>query len=201
MIEGAVIMFSERNIAFHEALNHTLYSTNEKVISENEAFELFSQFLTSVEQSGKVVYTIGNGGSASLASLFSMHLLKCHNIPAQTFHDPSLMTCIGNDLGYPSIFTKPLSLLGKEGDLLVSISGSGKSPNIVDAAKLAKEKGMEVVTLTGFREENPLRALGDLNFFIPSQDNGFVEMGHFFLLHAIIDSLNLRGCLKSHSGD
>ena len=78
----------------------------------------------------------------------------------------------------------------REDDLLVAISSSGRSENILNACRVAEEKRGRVITLSGFSSKNPLRGMGDLNFWIDAKDYGLVETAHFFLLHTIIDSLS-----------
>jgi D-sedoheptulose 7-phosphate isomerase len=97
------------------------------------------------------------------------------------------MTCLGNDYGYEQVFSYPLEKLLKPQDLLVAISSSGKSPNIIKAVETALSVQVSVVTLSGFSSQNPLRSLGDLNFWVNRTDYGLVETSHFFLLHAIVD--------------
>jgi D-sedoheptulose 7-phosphate isomerase len=136
---------------------------------------------------GKVII-IGNGGSAGIASHFSCDLMRTLSIGSQTLFDSNLLTCMGNDFGYEEVFSKPLEVLLQENDLLVAISSSGKSPNILRACNVALEKNVPIMTLSGFSDKTPLRSLGDLNFWVPSFDYGLVEMTHFFILHTIVDT-------------
>ncbi|HEY4254951.1 MAG TPA: SIS domain-containing protein [Chlamydiales bacterium] len=134
-----------------------------------------------------IVYVIGNGGSAGIASHFANDLLKALHIPSQTLYDSNLMTCLSNDLGYEHVFSFPLKKLLKSNDLLVAISSSGKSPNILNATQVAIEHRIPLITLSGFFPSNPLRAQGSLNFWIDRSDYGLVESAHFILLHSLID--------------
>ena len=134
-----------------------------------------------------IVYVIGNGGSAGIASHFCNDLVKALHIGSQTLYDSNLLTCLANDLGYEHVFSFPLDKMLTENDLLVAISSSGKSPNILNGAKVAKEKNAGLITLSGFQSTNPLRLLGNLNFWIDQTDYGLVEASHFFLLHSVID--------------
>ena len=161
-------------------------SFGEEKASLEKSFELFREFL----KASSMTYIVGNGGSAGIASHFATDLLKTLKLPASVLTDPSIMTCMSNDYGYENVFREPLKLLMKENDLLVAISSSGKSSNIINAVKAAKEKGIKVVTLSGFSKENPLRKLGDINFWMNVSDYGLVEMGHFFLLHTLVDLWN-----------
>ena len=108
-----------------------------------------------------------------------------------------MMTCISNDHGYEEVFRKPLNTLLRKEDLLVVISSSGKSQNIINACATAIEKEVPLITLSGFRSDNPLRKLGDLNLYLEALDYGLVEMGHFFLMHTVIDSWKIGAPKKA----
>jgi D-sedoheptulose 7-phosphate isomerase len=138
---------------------------------------------------GNKVFLIGNGGSASIASHVSIDLLKNAGIRALTFNDASLLTCISNDLGYEHVFEKPLEILARKGDVLLALSSSGKSKNILNAAAKAKQKGSCIITFSGFSPKNPLRKMGKINFYVPSHSYGLVEIGHLVICHSIVDGL------------
>ena len=140
-------------------------------------------------KSGRKLIFIGNGGSASLASHMAIDFLKNANIPAMAFNDSSFITCISNDCGFESVFEKPIGILAESGDILLAISSSGQSENILRGAKMAKTKGAKVITLSGFDENNLLRNLGEVNFYAPSKSYGNVEIAHLFLCHLIIDTV------------
>jgi D-sedoheptulose 7-phosphate isomerase len=112
---------------------------------------------------------------------------KNGNIRALALNDVSMLTCLGNDLGYESIFAKQIELHARAGDLVIAISGSGRSANMLDAARAARTADCAVVTFSGFTAENPLRRLGDINFYINSDRYGFVEIAHLTICHAILD--------------
>ncbi len=183
-------MFSSRFKELTSALQSCIYSTSEQNLNEMEAFQCAFQMISSTRSNGGVVYVIGNGGSAGIASHFSNDLMKALQIPSQTLYDSNLMTCLSNDLGYENVFSYPLEKLLKPNDLLVAISSSGKSPNIIKAAEVAQLRKVPVITLSGFLPENPLRKMGQLNFWIDRADYGLVETAHFFLLHTMIDLWN-----------
>lgn len=140
------------------------------------------------KKSNKVIF-IGNGGSASIASHMACDFLKNGKVPAIAFNDPSLITCISNDLGYEYVFDKPLEMLAQKNDCLFSISSSGSSKNILNAAQKARNLGCFSVTLSGFNKANPLRKMGDINFYLPSFSYGFVEIGHLAISHCIADKI------------
>ena len=112
---------------------------------------------------------------------------KNGNLRSQAFNDPAALTCLGNDLGYENVFAKQIDLHARSGDLLVAISSSGNSPNILGGVAEARKRGCKVVTLSGFEEDNGLRSLGDVNFYVPSGEYGFVEITHLALCHVVVD--------------
>lgn len=140
-----------------------------------------------IKNSPGVTYVIGNGGSAGIASHFSNDLLKAIGIRSTTLSDSNHITCLANDLGYEHAYSHQLKILMKPVDVLVAISSSGQSENILKAAQSAKKIGARVITLSGFLDDNPLKELGDLNFYIEKSDYGLVEMSHFIILHSVID--------------
>lgn len=136
---------------------------------------------------GNKIIFIGNGGSASIASHLAIDFSKNGGLRALAFNDPSALTCLGNDLGYENVFAKQLEFHARLGDLLIAISSSGRSPNILGAVKMARNRECKVVTFSGFAEENELRRTGDINFFIRSCEYGFVEVAHLAICHAVLD--------------
>jgi len=138
---------------------------------------------------GNKIFFLGNGGSASIASHMTVDFLKNAEIPAISFNDPSIITCISNDLGYEKVFEKPIQVLAQKNDIVFAISSSGKSKNILNAALAAKSKGCFLITLSGFNPGNPLRKLGDVNFYSPSHAYGDVESVHLIICHNIADSV------------
>lgn len=135
---------------------------------------------------GRVLF-VGNGGSAAIASHMTTDWLKNGGFSALCFNDASQLTCLGNDLGVDRVFSVPVDAHGREGDLLIAISSSGSSANILAAVAAARKAKLQVITLSGFAAENALRKSGDVNFWIPDDHYGFVEVGHLMLCHAILD--------------
>ena len=135
------------------------------------------------------VYFVGNGGSAGIALHMTSDYLKNGSIRTHSLHDPTTLTCIANDFGYENVFSKQLEIVGKEDDILVAISSSGNSLNIINAVKIAREKGCRIVTLTGFQPNNKLRNLGDINVYVPCMEYGIVESIHNMILQQAIDEI------------
>jgi D-sedoheptulose 7-phosphate isomerase len=150
--------------------------------------EMSVDVLLQVQTQNHRVYILGNGGSAAIASHAAIDFWKNGGIPALTFNDSSLLTCISNDIGFEKVFSEPLERFASEGDLVISISSSGNSADIVKACQTAKRKKCTVITLSGFSPENKIRTLGNINFFVPTFSYGFAEIIHQYILHSIIDA-------------
>lgn len=135
---------------------------------------------------GRVMF-IGNGGSASIASHLAIDFQKNGALPTLVFNDAAALTCLGNDLGFTEVFSSPLSVHTRPGDILFAISSSGRSSDILNGVAAARERGGFVVTLSGFTAGNPLRCQGDVNFYVKSMLYGFVEISHLAVCHALLD--------------
>jgi len=118
---------------------------------------------------------------------YGSRLFEERRHPCDAFGDGAVLTCLGNDFGYADVFSRQIEWHGGAGDLLIAISSSGASPNILNGVLAARSKGSRVVTFSGFREDNPLRQTGDINFYVRAQEYGFVELAHQSLLHAMLD--------------
>ena len=147
--------------------------------------------LKDLRSAGGRLYLVGNGGSAGVAGHAVTDFLNVGKLRATTLHDPSLLTCMANDYGYEVAFARILATMASPGDVLIAISSSGQSANIRNAAAEMRRLGGRTVTLSGFKRDNPLRGLGDVNAWLDSTDYGMVEIGHQFVLHNIADRIRL----------
>lgn len=139
-----------------------------------------------------LLFFIGNGGSAAIASHMTADYMKNGGMRTYSLYDNAVMTCMGNDYGYEYTFSKPLSFLIDTDDLLVAISSSGESKNIIRAIEVAKDKNANVITLTGFRKNNTVSRMGDMNVYVPSDKYGMVESIHNLMLQQIVDEIKDR---------
>ncbi len=153
----------------------------------DEGFKRWRDMTIKLRSQAGTVYLIGNGASASMASHFAADLSKNARVHTQVFSDLSLITAIANDLGYENVYAEPLKCRMKKNDLLVAISSSGNSPNIIRAIDQARQQQGKVVTLSAMDEDNTLRGLGDLNFYVPAQTYGPAESCHATILHYWMD--------------
>jgi len=129
----------------------------------------------------------GNGASASAAEHGAVDFTKQGHVRGVTFHDPNLITCFANDFGYDQWLTKAIEHYGDDGDAVVLFSVSGTSPSVVNAARYAKARSLPVVAFSGRHSDNQLRALADIDLWVPSHSYNLVECIHQIWLTATID--------------
>lgn len=167
----------------------TTMATNgrgEQMPLEATVRDIGAEMLATHERGNKIVF-VGNGGSAGICGHMATDFSKNGGMRATALNDAATLTCLANDYGYEHVFAKQLEWHAAPGDLLVAISSSGQSENILNAVSAARNAGCRIVTLSGFRPDNPLRGLGDFNLYISSSEYGMVEVGHLAILHGILD--------------
>ena len=138
------------------------------------------------DKGGKIILA-GNGGSAAMASHVAVDFTKNASIRAINFNEADLITCFANDYGYENWVEQALKFYADENDLVILISSSGNSINIVNAANYCKKVNMDFITLTGFSNNNKLRNLGKINFWVDSLEYNIVEMTHHIILLLLVD--------------
>jgi len=177
-----------------ETLNVRLRSLSVQDLDGNEiepniAFSQWKDHTLNVRARKNTVYLIGNGASASMASHTSADLAKNAHIHTQVFSDLSLITSLANDLSYEEVFAEPLRRRLVEGDMLVAISSSGQSQNILRAVEETRIRRGLVFTLSAMKPDNKLRGQGMLNFYVPADNYGMAETCHAAILHHWIDQI------------
>ena len=163
-----------------------------RTVAPDAGYAQWRQWTLDLRKNRGTVYLIGNGASASMASHFAADLAKNAQLNTQVFSDLSLITAISNDMGYEHVFAEPLRRRGSAADMLVAISSSGRSPNILAAVGVARELSMKVVTLSGMSVANPLRALGSLNLYVDAPTYSMAESCHAAALHWWIDLVQME---------
>lgn len=164
---------------------------NENLLSHDEGIDGLIKLLTNTRTNGGTLYIVGNGGSAAVASHAVTDFFNVGGLRAMSLHDSSTLTCFSNDYGYEHAFSRRVERLITKHDVLIGISSSGQSANIFNACESAVNKAASVITLSGFNADNPLRELGDYNYWLNTDDYGMAEIGHLFLLHYLSDLLGL----------
>lgn len=132
---------------------------------------------------------VGNGGSAAVVAHAQNDLCKADLVRAMVFTEQPLLTALANDKGYAAVYEDPIRLWAESGDVLIAISSSGESANILRAVAAARESGCGAITLSGFDYGNALSGRGDINFHVASHSYGFVETAHAAILHYFTDRL------------
>jgi D-sedoheptulose 7-phosphate isomerase len=175
----------------HNFLLHVTFTAYKGAeVSVDEGMDIWQRMGSELRTRGGCLYLIGNGASASMSSHFAADLNKNALMRTQVFTDPALLTAVANDISFAQVFAEPLRRMGQEGDMLLAVSSSGSSANILAALEAAGELGMARVTLSGMRQDNPARTLGDLNIYTSAQSYGLVETVHSALLHHWTDRLS-----------
>ena len=175
------------------AFSKSYFKYLQSVINNVETAEVgrFIETLLDARKRGATIFFIGNGGSAATSSHFANDISIGTNEYQLPFRALSLtdnvpiITAIGNDFGYDEIFVRQLRVLGKEGDVLVGISASGNSPNIIKAFEYAKKSGIKSVAITAF-DGGKMKSLADEGIHVPT---GLKEYGPAEDVHMILDHL------------
>ena len=154
-----------------------------------KGFEGIVACFSETKRKGKRLFFIGNGGSAAIAEHMTVDFLKNGGMQTISLMGSPLITCLGNDFGYEHVYSKALSFLAGEDDLLVAISSSGNSQNIVEAILAAKARGARVLTFSGFSGANQIRRMGAWNLYVPASHYGIVESIHNLLLQQAVDTI------------
>ncbi len=169
-----------------------VYINTKKELAYDIGMQEVVACFTRHKQEKSQIFFIGNGGSSAIASHMTADFMKNGGMRTYSLYDNAVTTCMGNDYGYAYVFSRPLAFLGQENDLLVAISSSGSSQNIVNAIHVAKTKKMEVITFTGFLPDNPSKQMGDINVYVPSEKYGVVESIHNLMLQQTVDLIMER---------
>ena len=146
------------------------------------------EILKETHLQGKKTMIFGNGGSAAIASHFSVDLTKNAKVRCTNYNESDLITCFSNDFGYERWVEQAINFYADEGDSLILISAGGNSPNMINAAKEARKKKIKkIITFTGNDESNKLKKLGDINFWVESKAYNHIENVHQILLLSLVD--------------
>lgn len=166
---------------YFENINKTILSIDREKLTK------ISALVRAVASESRKIIIVGNGGSAAMASHVAVDFTKAAKVRAVNFNEADLITCFANDYGYDQWVVEALKAYADSGDLIILISSSGKSPNIINGALQAKKMGLKTVSLSGFANKNPLRQLGDIEMWANSDQYNVIEMTHHIWLLAIVD--------------
>jgi len=153
-------------------------------------FEKFIFLIKKIKKKNKKIIFIGNGGSASIASHVSVDFTKVCKIRSTNFNEANLVTCFSNDYGYNYWVEKALKSYADKDDLIVFISSSGKSKNILNGVKYCIKNKINFVSFTGFSEKSPIKKKSELNFWVKSNKYNIIEMVHHIWILMAVDYLS-----------
>ena len=166
---------------------------NTMIVASVEDIEKAAEMMVAAVQNGNKILWCGNGGSAADAQHMAAELmggLRSQDRPAiqsiALTTDTSFITAWSNDTDYESIFSRQIEGLGSTGDILMAISTSGNSRNVVKAVESCKEKGITVIVLTG-KTGGVLKDMGDVTISIPSDDTQRIQEGHLLAEHILCE--------------
>lgn len=171
----------------YDGLQKTIVTLNGKEVSLAEGVETWIDRARKVQEEGHLMFFCGNGASCTMAEHMSHDWFQNGKVNTYTVSETAHITAISNDVSYDDVFAYRIERILKESDILVTISSSGNSPNVVRAIEEAKKKGAFVVTVSGKGADNKSRKMGDLCFYVPLDTYGLVESSHAVLLHAVLD--------------
>lgn len=180
------------NKLIHTLEKTRIYVKNDMELNYDAGIQTLAACFTRHKMAGTQIFFIGNGGSSAIASHMTADFMKNGGMKTYSLYDNAVTTCMGNDYGYDFVFSRPLEFLGQKNDLLVAVSSSGNSQNIINAIKTANEKNMETITFTGFRKDNIAKQLGTINVHVPSEKYGIVESIHNLMLQQVVDMIMER---------
>jgi len=164
---------------------------NESKASIKEINSAVNVIVKTIEK-GKKIVIFGNGGSAAdaqhmAAEFVGRYLIERDSLPAIALTtDTSVLTGIGNDYGFEKVFARQCDALVNNGDLVIAISTSGKSPNIIEGIKTSKNKNAKIILLTG-KNNNKLKHLTDITIRIPSNETPRIQESHRIIIHIICE--------------
>ena len=164
---------------------------NESKASIKEINSAVNMIIKTIEK-GKKIVIFGNGGSAAdaqhmAAEFVGRYLIERDSLPAIALStDTSVLTGIGNDYGFEKVFARQCDALVNNGDLVIAISTSGKSPNIIEGIKTSKNKNAKIILLTG-KNNNKLKHLTDITIRVPSNETPRIQESHRIIIHIICE--------------
>lgn len=162
---------------------------NGRSMTAQEAIDLWSIRAKKVRDELKgLIFFCGNGASATMAEHMSHDWFQNAEINTTTCAETAHITAISNDFSYDDVFSYRICRVLSERDILVTISSSGNSSNIIKALEAGKKKGAYCITFSGKGDDNKLRKLGNINFYVPLNTYGLVESAHAILLHTALDN-------------
>ena len=182
-------MYSQKYLqAMSSALDQTQAALGTETADLQQALVRSVEILKGVQAANGTQFFLGNGASAAFAEHMALDWTKNGGIRSQNPSSSVLLTALANDISFQDSFATYLDRYARPGDVVVTISSSGNSENVVRAIATARKMNCKVITLSGLKPDNTSRKLGDVNFYVPARTYGIVECAHQVLLHMMIDA-------------
>lgn len=173
-----------------DGLRKTLFLNGKEIISPELFFENINELLSKLNELKNRIFFFGNGASAAFANHMALDFSKNGKILSRSLSDSAMLTALSNDFSYEEAFVEFLKLEGvNENDLVVTISSSGNSPNIVKVLEYCNVNQIKSLGLSGLKDDNKSITLADYSIYVPMKTYGMVECIHQIFLHLILDDL------------
>jgi D-sedoheptulose 7-phosphate isomerase len=174
--------------AINKGLVNSEYFFDRKKIKPELFFDLINQNLSNLKNNFNKIYFFGNGASAAFANHMALDFSKNGKILARSLSDSAMLTALSNDYTYEEAMLEFLKIEGvTKNDLVVTISSSGNSPNIVSVLNYCKNNNIKTLALSGLKNDNKSITLADYSIYVPMKTYGMVECIHQIFLHLILD--------------
>jgi D-sedoheptulose 7-phosphate isomerase len=171
-----------------QGLEESLYYANQQVYEPELFFEIIKAVLTRLRETRNKIYFFGNGASAAFANHMALDFSKNGKILSRSLSDSALLTALSNDYSYENAMLEFLKIEEvTNDDLVITISSSGNSPNIVSVLNYCKENQIKSLALSGLKKDNKSIPLADYSIYVPMKTYGMVECIHQIFLHLILD--------------
>ena len=169
-------------------LEDSIYYSNQQVSEPELFFQTIKGILIKLRETRSKIYFFGNGASAAFANHMALDFSKNGKILARSLSDSALLTALSNDFSYEKAMLEYLKIEGvTKDDLVITISSSGNSPNIISVLGYCKEYNIRTLALSGLKQDNKSIALADYSIYVPMKTYGMVECIHQIFLHLILD--------------
>ena len=182
-------MYSQKYL---QAMSTTLEQTEASLGAEKSdlqsALVRSVEIIKAVQAANGTQFFLGNGASAAFAEHMALDWTKNGGVRSLNPSSSVLLTALANDISFQDSFATFLDRYARSGDVVVTISSSGNSENVIRAIDQARKMDCKVITLSGLKPDNTSRKLGDVNFYVPARTYGIVECAHQVLLHMLIDA-------------
>ena len=174
--------------SINQGLVESLYYANQQLSEPDLFFQMIKGILKKLRESKSKIYFFGNGASAAFANHMALDFSKNGKILSRSLSDSALLTALSNDYSYENAMLEFLKIEGAtQDDLVITISSSGNSPNIISLLNYCKEKNIKSLALSGLKKDNKSIFLADYSIYVPMKTYGMVECIHQIFLHLILD--------------